>query len=64
MMIDWFGAVRELPVVKLKHLPLRNSGKKDRIGHSLDPFYKKSNYDTQGIEIKWFMCLFFLQIKR
>lgn len=62
-MIDWFGAVSELPVVRLKHLQL-NGGKKDRIGNTPDPFYKKSNYDTQGIEIEWFVCFFLLQIKR
>lgn len=64
MLIHWSGAIRELPVVRLKHLQLRNSGKKDGIGNSLDPFYKKSNYDTRGIEIKWFVCLLSLQIKR
>lgn len=51
-MTDWFEAIRELLIVGPKHLQLRNSGKKDGVGNTFDPFYRKPNDDTQGMEIK------------
>lgn len=61
--MDWFAALRELPTVRWKHLQLRTSEKNDEIGSALDPFYKEPNDDTQGIEIKWFVCLFLLEVE-
>ena len=62
-MTDWFEAIRELRIVGAKHLQLRNSGKKDGVGNAFAPFYRKPNDDTQGREIKWFVCLFLLQTR-
>lgn len=49
--------------MKWKHLQLLNSGEKDGFVGTLTLFYEP-NYDMQGLESKWFVCLFLFQIKR
>lgn len=62
-MTDWFEAIRELLTVGPKHQQLRNDGKKDGVGNTFDPFYRKPNDNTLGMEIKGFVCLFLSQIR-